>query len=121
MVLIAGVLGGSLTRRFVREKNVTYVFVAHVIVESILLNQAPLPWYGLRAVLIPGNAIGFMVDTSIWRASLARKPQRRDVWVVNGEEAVRTDTAKAKSLCCANFMVFGCQEPVPGSAQLCSV
>ena len=88
----------DLIRGFVREKKVTHLFVALVIAEAILLNQAPVPWSGLCPVLIPGNAMGLIVGVGIRRVRLASKPQPRDVWVVNGEGTPRTDTAKAKSL-----------------------
>lgn len=97
-VLIAGILGGCLIRSFVHESKVTYVFAVLVIIEAILLNQAPLPWSGLWLLLIPGNAIGLMAGAGVQRVVVTSKPQPLDVWVVNGEETPRTDTAKAKSL-----------------------
>lgn len=97
-VLIAGILGGSLVRGLARENRVAIVLVLLVIAETILLKQGPQPWPGLWPLLVPGNAIGVLVGAAIRTGVRQSRPKPRDVWVVNGIEDPRSDSAKAKAL-----------------------
>ena len=98
VVVIAGLVGGGLVRRFVRDRNVLLVFIALVVVESAFLSQLPRPWSGLWLVLIPATALGLMAGEAVRQAIRAAKPKRRNAWMINGAEEPRTDRAKTKSL-----------------------
>lgn len=100
MVLIfSGLLGGSLIRALVRENLVTVILFIVVIAECAVLAQLlPSPWSGLWAVLIPANAIGVMVGSVIRQGILISKPTPADVWLVNGSENSRTESARADGL-----------------------
>ena len=98
VVLVAGVVGGSLVRSFVRDRHVMLVFVVLAVVESVFLSQFPRPWSGLWLVLVLANALGLMVVDIVREGIRAAKPKLPDVWMINGSEEPRTDRAKAKSL-----------------------
>ncbi|UWX97485.1 hypothetical protein N2K95_01970 [Arthrobacter zhaoxinii] len=97
-VLTIGILGGALLRGFAQGNRLTIVFYSLVAAEAVLLYQCPQPWFGLWPVLIPGNAMGFMVGRAARLVVLASKPKPRDVWAVNGIEDPRSDSAKAKAM-----------------------
>lgn len=98
-LIILGLAGGGTVRALVRENLVAVVFIVMVVGECALLSQLSEPWSSLWPVLIPANAIGVMVGNVV-RQGLLENRQRvlRDVWIINGAEEQRTDTAKTKSL-----------------------
>jgi hypothetical protein len=97
-IMVVGVIGGGLDRIFIREKFVTYVFLALVIVEGVLLSQFPLPWSGLWMLLIPANAIGVMAGDAVRIAIAESKPAPKDVWIINGAEEKLKDRAQSMAL-----------------------
>lgn len=98
-LVVLGLAGGGLVRGLVRENLVAVFFIVLVVGECVLLSQFSEPWSRLWPVLIPANAIGIMVGNII-RLGLSDSNRRvlRDVWVINGAEDPRTDSAKATSL-----------------------
>jgi hypothetical protein len=98
-LLFLGLAGGGLVRGLVRENLVTVVFIVLIVGECALLSQLSDPWSSLWPVLIPANAIGVMVGNVVRQGLLESRPSiSRDVWVINGAEEPRTETAKAVSL-----------------------
>jgi hypothetical protein len=98
-VLMTGLVGGGLVRALVRESRVTVVFAVLVVAEVFLAVRFPSPWSALATVLVPANAAGVMVGNFVRLAILERRRKAvRDVWVINGEEEPRTDTARTAAL-----------------------
>ncbi|MDM7991628.1 hypothetical protein [Arthrobacter sp. zg-Y877] len=97
-VLVVGIVGGTLIRWLVHEGKVAIVLVLLVVAEVVLLQKCPSPWSGLWPVLVPGSAIGVLVGAAIRTGVRQSRPKPRDVWVVNGIEDPRSDSAKAKAL-----------------------
>ena len=99
VLILSGLLGGSLIRGLVRENRVTVILFLLVVAECAVLTQLlPFPWSGLWAVLIPANAIGVMVGSVTRQGILISKPTPADVWLVNGSESSRTESARADGL-----------------------
>ncbi|WP_345147582.1 hypothetical protein [Arthrobacter ginkgonis] len=98
-LLLLGLAGGGLVRGLVRENLVAVVFIVLVVGECALLSQLSGPWSKLWPVLIPANAIGVMVGNVVRQGLLESRPRiSRDVWVINGAEEPRTESARAVSL-----------------------
>jgi hypothetical protein len=100
-VVVAGLVGGGLVRTLVRESRVTVTFVLVVAAEVFVTAQLPSPWSALAPVLLPANAAGVMVGSYVHLWTLERRHKaraQRDVWVINGAEEPRTDTARTTSL-----------------------
>ena len=100
-VVVVGLVGGGLVRAVIRESWVTVTFVLVVAAEVFLTAQLPSPWSVLAPVLLPANAVGVMVGSYVRLWILERRHKaraQRDVWVVNGTEEPRTDTARTTSL-----------------------
>ena len=98
-LLVLGLAGGGLIRGLVRENLVTVVFIVLLVGECVLLSQLSGPWSKLWPVLIPANAIGVMVGNVVRLGLLESRPRiSRDVWVINGAEEPRTESARAVSL-----------------------
>ncbi|MHA7263955.1 hypothetical protein ACX80W_12215 [Arthrobacter sp. TMN-37] len=97
-LLVLGLVGGGLARGLFRENLVMAVFIVLIVGECALFSQLSGPWSSLWPVLIPANAIGVMVGNVVRLGYLESRPRAlRDVWVVNGVEEPRTDSAKAVS------------------------
>ena len=98
-LIVLGLAGGGSVRALVRENLVAVVFIVLVVAECALLSQFPEPWSRLWPVLIPANAIGVMVGNIVRQGLLESRPKvLRDVWVINGAEEQRTESAKTVSL-----------------------
>lgn len=98
-LVVLGLAGGGSVRALVRENLVTGVFIVLIVGECALLAQFPEPWSKLWPVLIPANAIGVMVGNIVRQGLLESGPKVwRDVWVINGAEQQRTESATAVSL-----------------------
>jgi hypothetical protein len=98
-LVVLGLAGGGLVRGLVRENLVAVVFIVLVVGECALLSQFSEPWSNLWPVLIPANAIGVMVGNVVRQGLLESRPRvLRDLWVINGVEDPRTESAKAVSL-----------------------
>ena len=75
VLILAGLLGGSLIRGLVRENLVTVLLFLLVITECALVARLlPAPWSGLSAVLIPANAIGVMIGSVTRQGLRISKP-----------------------------------------------
>ncbi|MBP3044738.1 hypothetical protein KKR91_01890 [Arthrobacter jiangjiafuii] len=75
VLILAGLLGGSLLRGLVRENLVTVLLLLLVIAECALVSRLlPAPWSGLSAVLIPANAIGVMIGSVTRQGLRISKP-----------------------------------------------
>lgn len=98
-LIVLGLAGGGSVRALVRENLVAVVFIVLVVGECALLSQFPEPWSSLWPVLIPANAIGVMVGNIVRQGLLESRPKvSSDVWVINGAEERRTESAKTVSL-----------------------
>lgn len=99
VVLAAGLLGGTIVMSSVPATKATIVLAVLVVLEFLLIGQIPEPWSSSSTVLIPANAGGAIVGDVVRRGIAAsRRKVSRDVWIINGVENPRTDSAKASSL-----------------------
>lgn len=99
VLILAGLLGGGLVRAWGRDNLVTVLLFILVIAECALVSRLlPSPWSGLWAVLIPANAIGVMVGSVTRQGLRISKPVPPDVWLINGTEDPRTESARSAAL-----------------------
>ncbi len=96
ILLAAGLVCGAVVTGWISGGRGVAVLAGLVVVQYILLGQAPEPWSSLSAIIIPANGGGMLLGQVISEARLARRrPVMVDAWVVNGQEQATTDQAKA--------------------------